>query len=179
MEEKLPNTGQIELLNKYLTGEISDTEITDAEKLISTDEACKKYWNNILFLNESTIAPGMAKNFDPVKAFAKFAGHTEKKANSTNKKLYLNLLKIAAVILITFGIWRVNYYYSKEKLHTLKSSEKRDIAFTLADGSVIELNKNSTLKYPKNFKKNTREIEFEGEAYFRITDMPEKPFIIG
>ena len=50
MEDKLPTIGQIELLNKYLTGDISPEGIAEAEKLISSDKACNTYWEKIFFL---------------------------------------------------------------------------------------------------------------------------------
>ncbi|MCG8702448.1 MAG: FecR family protein, partial [Bacteroidales bacterium] len=48
----------------------------------------------------------------------------------------------------------------------------------LADQSKIFLNKNSTLKYPSEFSKKERLIQFSGEAYFEITHQQKKPFIV-
>jgi len=48
----------------------------------------------------------------------------------------------------------------------------------LPDGSVITLNKFSSISYSKTFKGDTRSIEFEGEAYFDVAKDPNKPFVI-
>ncbi|NJK93666.1 MAG: FecR family protein [Bacteroidales bacterium] len=40
------------------------------------------------------------------------------------------------------------------------------------------MNSGSTLKYPINFKNNTREVTFEGEAYFEVAKNTEQPFIV-
>ncbi len=40
------------------------------------------------------------------------------------------------------------------------------------------MNANSKLLYPKEFKKNKRVVEFEGEAFFEIAKIHNKPFII-
>jgi ferric-dicitrate binding protein FerR (iron transport regulator) len=48
----------------------------------------------------------------------------------------------------------------------------------LADGSVITLNTNSTLQYPKQFSNKNRTVNFTGEAFFEIAKNPDKPFIV-
>ena len=48
----------------------------------------------------------------------------------------------------------------------------------MPDGSVITVNKNSTLSYPSEFKGKTREVALNGEAFFKVTPNKEKPFII-
>lgn len=52
------------------------------------------------------------------------------------------------------------------------------LELTLEDGSVIMLNAATTLKYPKHFSGKTREVYLEGEAFFKISPNPQKPFIV-
>ena len=49
---------------------------------------------------------------------------------------------------------------------------------TLPDGSVITLNKRSTVTYPSKFKGDTRAITLKGEAFFNVAPDKKKPFII-
>ena len=49
---------------------------------------------------------------------------------------------------------------------------------TLSDGSVITLNKRSTVTYPSKFKGNTRAIALKGEAFFNVAPDKKRPFII-
>ena len=49
---------------------------------------------------------------------------------------------------------------------------------TLGDGTVIKLNSDSKLKFPKSFSEDVREIYFEGEAFFDVSKDPSRPFII-
>ncbi len=48
----------------------------------------------------------------------------------------------------------------------------------LADGSVVNLNANSTLKYPVEFTGATREVELSGEAFFDIAKDAQHPFTV-
>jgi ferric-dicitrate binding protein FerR (iron transport regulator) len=48
----------------------------------------------------------------------------------------------------------------------------------LSDGTEVNLNYGSKIKYPRNFSGNTRTIELSGEAYFDVAHNPENPFIV-
>lgn len=48
----------------------------------------------------------------------------------------------------------------------------------LSDGTKIVINANSTIKYPKEFKGNYREVELSGEAYFEVAKDKSKPFSV-
>ncbi len=49
---------------------------------------------------------------------------------------------------------------------------------TLNDHSVVTLNKNASLQYPKVFSNTERRVKLEGEAFFNITPDKQKPFYI-
>jgi len=48
----------------------------------------------------------------------------------------------------------------------------------LSDGTIVWLNADSRLSYPDNFMRETREVELEGEAYFNVTKMRNKIFVV-
>jgi ferric-dicitrate binding protein FerR (iron transport regulator) len=48
----------------------------------------------------------------------------------------------------------------------------------LPDGTKVSLGQFSTLRYPKVFNSNYREIYLEGEAYFEVTENLNQPFIV-
>ncbi len=48
----------------------------------------------------------------------------------------------------------------------------------LPDGSKVWLSNNSSIKYPTNFKGETRELELRGEAYFEVRHNKKKPFVV-
>ena len=49
---------------------------------------------------------------------------------------------------------------------------------TLADGSVVTVNAGSKLIYPQSFQGATREVELQGEAYFKVKHDAKHPFIV-
>ncbi|MDP2413750.1 FecR family protein [Daejeonella sp.] len=49
---------------------------------------------------------------------------------------------------------------------------------TLPDGSKVWLNAASSIKFPGVFKRNIREVELDGEAYFEIVKKSAMPFMV-
>ena len=49
---------------------------------------------------------------------------------------------------------------------------------TLADGTVVMVNAGSKLVYPQTFSGSTREVELQGEAYFKVPHDVKHPFIV-
>lgn len=56
------------------------------------------------------------------------------------------------------------------------SGEVQQIA--LADGSTVWLNRNSQIRYERNFNDSIRAVTLEGEAFFEVAKNPEKPFVV-
>jgi transmembrane sensor len=54
----------------------------------------------------------------------------------------------------------------------------RPISILLADGTIVWLNTESSLKYPVAFSGNERKVEITGEAYFEVAHDAKKPFIV-
>lgn len=61
----------------------------------------------------------------------------------------------------------------------LKIPYGKTFVITLSDGTVVNMNAGSSLKYPVQFiKGNNREVVLDGEAYFDVTKDKEHPFIV-
>ena len=54
----------------------------------------------------------------------------------------------------------------------------RNSTITLPDGTKIRLNAASTLIFPQEFSRETRQISLTGEAFFQVTEDASRPFII-
>jgi transmembrane sensor len=111
--------------------------------------------------------------------------HKEPESKTTIfRKLISNpLMRIAAAILIIALLSVAGYEVVVNKA---ASSQQLEISannqilkiFTLPDGTLVSLNSNTHLKYPKRFGRNTREVIIEGEAFFEVKPNKNKSFII-
>ncbi len=66
----------------------------------------------------------------------------------------------------------------KIERHTVVVPEGKDVKLTLADGTQVWLNANSRLTYPTAFHGKNREVELQGEGYFKVTHDAYHPFIV-
>jgi len=65
---------------------------------------------------------------------------------------------------------------AKHLIESVNTSE-RTISLTLPDQSVVELAPDSRIAYPNNFdSNNTRDVYLSGEAFFKVTKNPARPF---
>lgn len=91
------------------------------------------------------------------------------------------LYKVAAVMLLLLGLSGLYYLtqdYSKEELLTLQSGSKSIQTVELSDGTIVKIGPNSKFTYPKQFKKNVRTVEVDGQCFFDVKKDTQKPFIV-
>lgn len=102
------------------------------------------------------------------------------------KKRFTYLKYAAAFLAATLAI-ASTYYYSQQKEKpnlNLVYVEKKTLAhetvkIMLPDSSMVYLAKSSKLRWPSSFlAASSRTIYLEGEAFFEVTQNPNKPFIV-
>ena len=85
--------------------------------------------------------------------------------------------RIAAGLIILVGIaWGIREMAGVGVEKVATAFNQRQV--TLPDGTVAYLNSNSNLTYPKKFRGNNRTVTLSGEAFFKVSKNPLKPFII-
>lgn len=96
------------------------------------------------------------------------------------KRAVYATIGMAASILLLWGGFHLKESWDLQHivLTQVQTSfgEKKEL--TLPDGSQIVLNACSQLQYPTQFIGKQRQVQLTGEAYFKITANPEKPFRI-
>lgn len=87
---------------------------------------------------------------------------------------------VAAVAIgMALGIWWFMRPNQKLEWQTIASSATDIRQVTLPDGSIVRLNRNSTLSLPLHFNQlKKRLIRLDGEAFFAVTHRPDQPFEI-
>ena len=110
----------------------------------------------------------------------------EKQTAPKNKKAkIISVLRwstqIAAIIIIVFsiGILFKDYQYNKTaQLQTIAVPAGQRAQITLADGTKVWLNSQSTLIYTSNFGRKERNVKLNGEAYFEVAKNKDIPFLV-
>jgi len=111
---------------------------------------------------------------------------------SRSKWRRLSLFGIGFIVIIIFGVvWTgtstKTYQTYNDLVVNSENPDKRieryntnaePLLITLEDGSTILLRKNGRINYPDHFKSNKREVILSGEAFFKISRNPAKPFYV-
>mgnify|MGYP002639479751 CR=1 FL=1 len=71
---------------------------------------------------------------------------------------------IAAALVILFSAFAFLKYYTL----TVNTNKGQHLVFSLPDGSKVSLNAESTIKYHPYWWRFSRQIDFEGEAFFEV-----------
>ena len=131
---------------------------------------------------EKTGAYKSAYEPDVEGAFSKFQQSIGSNQNSDSTKIKsirrYTFLRVAATLLLLVGLVGVWQYFLKdtpmEELVTTDQTQE----VLLADGTLVTLNKNSTLIYPNAFDGGKRVVQLKGEAFFTVAKNAKKPFIV-
>lgn len=89
------------------------------------------------------------------------------------------ILKIAAVFLLAWSIqWWTDTKNEEELYQTLYVPAGQRAELLLPDSTQVWLNAHTTLVYPTTFRQKTREVQLDGEAYFKVKRNEKQPFIV-
>lgn len=108
--------------------------------------------------------------------------NTEKKSHSRiriiNPIVRLAAAVIFAAILLIGGYTIFIRPNSAVELLEISSTDQVLKTFTLPDGTQVSLNSGTKLQYPREFRRDIREVNIQGEAFFQVKPNAKKPFII-
>jgi ferric-dicitrate binding protein FerR (iron transport regulator) len=103
-------------------------------------------------------------------------------ANQQSLKTRNFILTVAATVAILVGcalfLFRFGKTQEKPRFVEVLAPKGIKSSLLLPDGSKVMLNSESRLIYPAFFTGDTREISFEGEAFFDIKTDLKRPFIV-
>lgn len=159
-----------EQLIKYIEGDATQEEKDAIARWLDQDE---NNWTEFLALRKmhdftlGQLDKTAEKPFSPAK--------------KEKKNIIAEILKIAAVFILSFSCF---YLFNRPEqaeeivMHTIHVPAGQRAELSLADGTNVWLNANTTLKYPNRFSGSKREVELDGEAYFSVEHDPNHEFIV-
>ncbi len=168
---------------KHLLGEASPEEEGAVIEWMKESETHQAYYNQFKKIWDQSKALASGSNVDVNKAWERFQNRISGKHEPAKVIEHRRFawLRIAASVILVAGLGITlfmlinNNTASKEMV---AQTQQNVLVDTLSDGSVITLNKKSTVTYPSKFKGNTRAIALKGEAFFNVAPDKKKPFII-
>jgi len=181
------NTKDFEIIARYLSGDMSNDEVSQFEKQLEI------FSENKILINEMKKQWAQIGNYqskkevDVEKGWQALYGRLDSEQlipsnNVAEHRLAPVWVKWAATIVVLFTIASISFYAFYKNTTNLLSlqtgNESNTLIQTLTDGSVVYLANNTTLSYPEQFASDERKVNLKGEAFFDITPNPKKPFRI-
>jgi len=157
-----------ELLMKYIKGETTLEEREKVVRWLDEDPEHIHQYHSLRKLYDISL-------WSPIEE-----SQPEKKQTRTLKLVWIEFLKVAAVILITFLGTKAFFDWKEDpvKMQTVIVPAGQRAELLLADGTKVWLNSRSKLKFPDRFQKDARNVELDGEGYFEVTHKEEAPFTV-
>jgi ferric-dicitrate binding protein FerR (iron transport regulator) len=169
----------IYLINRYISGEITDTESFELNRLISGGEITYEELEDFQRIWNATRNIGLTFS-DPDVAFRKILSRKEGR-NTRSRIIAYNLIKVAAIVVfgVFIGIAMNRYFFTeKDKFVEIVTKKGDKIHVRLTDNNDVWLNSKSSIRYPANFTGTNRYVEIRGEAFFRLQSKDYRPVII-
>ncbi|WP_069660462.1 FecR family protein [Arcticibacter eurypsychrophilus] len=171
-----------DLLVKYLAGETDEDEKATVIQWMETNAENERYFRHLKLIWEKSDEVAYKSNVDVNVAWDRFKKRIILRQKSGNRVSTLpSWIRIAALFLLicTAGAIGVSKYFSSKTVQFVHLNSRQQIlSKTLPDGSIVTLNRNSTLSYPSRFKGAQRNISMQGEAFFNVSADKGHPFIV-
>jgi len=172
-----------EILIRYIEGLLSEEESLEIENWYAASEENAKILEQLYFIVQVERAADIKNKANPEQAFTIFRQHIKRKERK--KILHKNLhvfQRIAAVLFIPLLLFS-GYILLREKVGsiqdiTVSANAGMVSSFHLPDGSKVWLNSGSSLTYPSQFSRSTRDVYLTGQGYFDIEKNDHQPFVV-
>lgn len=170
-----------QLLNKYLRGETSESEVAELFQWIEAAPGNRKE----VIEYKKVWALTVQGNENESQTWKLLFDHRINKQNYF--KPYLQFIRYAAIFLLVFGSGIAMGYFvlglDKEKLVYQKNTSidaplGQMTNVELPDGTKVILNSGSSITYSGNFSRGERFVSLSGEAYFDVSRDIKHPFIV-
>ncbi len=184
MTEKEKNSIPVDLIARYLSGEVNTDDIIDIERWKAASEENRRTFEQYRRIWETTgrltIFTDIDINIDHEwETFLNSAQEdTQPDEKGTSIRFIPLLLRVAAVmvigLLLGYSAVFIYHTFSYEKI----TATTGKVSVDLPDGSHVTLNRGAILEFPKKFDENKRHVRLDGEAFFNVKRDITRPFTV-
>lgn len=143
------------LILKWLNNDLNDQELEAFKALEEYDDLVKL---------SNGVQAFKAEDYDSSEELERVL-KTIKKTNKKPKHWFKPAMQVAAILAICFSL----YYYTTTLDTTISTDFAQKTTIELPDASSVSLNAKSFLAFNKKEWKHERDVELEGEAFFKVS----------
>ena len=180
------NQNHIDLIVKYLSGDITHDEIIKLESWIGERTVNRNLFNEYKKVWENLGKVADIAGIDVQKEWKKLEGkmnfpgsvRISRHRPAVERNFTFWFTRIAAILIIGLFLSITVILINRNARYISCTTETTTMIAQLPDGSQVTLNTGSSLKYQKKFGKDQRMVELTGEAYFEVSPDQSRPFIV-
>jgi len=165
-------------ISSVLYGDCTEEERQVVESWVANSEKNKKFLDR---LQNSSFREGIEQDAVAAKERVFLLVQEKKKRMRLVKRLrFWQATAVAAIFLflVVSGIILTQKTAAPAVYLESKSPAGSTSRLTLSDGTIVELNAGSTIRYPQTFQGNDRTVTLIGEACFDVAQDPKRPFFV-
>jgi ferric-dicitrate binding protein FerR (iron transport regulator) len=190
MHEETKTPCPDKLISGYMTGELSPDELKELLDWIKLDKANKQYFDQCCEIWITARASSKNPGYNVQKGLwmfrQKIRTETDKQIRIKHTGLIQTIIRYAAVFIVAFSLSGLLFYYLGRQQSVRSDNAVNELVvpmgshsrITLSDGTEVTLNAGSTLKYNNLYGADEREVQLEGEGYFKVAKDASRPFIV-
>ena len=183
---------------RYFQQDISKTELEELYQWLQESPENKESFFQLKNIHDSIrnhtqlSAEEIEKSWQKMETRIASSTDTQPTLVLGKKTIIRSLRYIAVAAVACFVGFIFNHYYQSQHMQPLMPTLVEEISYheihiskggkpgsiTLADGTNIQLNVASTLRYPANFSAANRDVFLDGEAMFDVMPNDETPFMV-
>lgn len=193
-----------ELLKRFFEGKCTPEEVHQILIWINSKEGINELVEDFQKFEAKEEVPAEKKKETLAKIYEKIKeeeGFTPNKTDSvieSGNRDFFNVFKkqrwlIGVAVsfflaILVSGVWLYSNRNSEKEEQLFISGNPENITretkageklkLKLSDGSILHVNSNSKIEFPKKFTGSTREVFLEGQAFFEVQRDESKPFIV-
>lgn len=188
------------LLSRKLSGEASNTELEELDKLCiqfpNAEQRIKNitgWWMTPPDTDVDFMEATYLQHLERMKLQDVHIQHddnylnksgdlmqSQKKTSKNLKRFFIGSAMLAVLITVAMLVFnkKTAAKLNGKTYSEVKTPHGNRSKILLPDGSGVWLNSDSKITYPKVFDKESREVYLDGEAFFDVVKNPNSPFII-
>ena len=194
----MSETEFVNLIHRYLTGDCTPAQIARIERWIranpenrKTFEAIKKIWEvdpeKELHTNLRSAWQRLEREMDE-QEYVHSKQHTIKlpgyKKSSARKQVWFRAAAflLVGVMVSLFTAWfaGAGLFVNQQDvaMQEIRTDRAHQTRVMFSDGTEVQLNASSMIRFPRQFSADAREVYLEGEAWFDVKHNPDLEFIV-
>ena len=192
---------QAELLARYLSKECTSQEYIEVENWLRLSEAnveelklFEQIWRDSNKLNkldgviDSNLDWSVLQNRIEAEELNEEVGSFKIPPTRTRPAYdsvsYFSRIAAIITLMLLIGFYGSQFFEQpvssdvEPVLKEISMNKGQRGSVTLSDGTLVSLNSESSITLPNTFASDVREVYLEGEAYFEVARLEDKPFLI-